>query len=425
MTSLVEGIAHGLRESFYMAWDTLWALILGFALSGAVQAFVSRDKMRASLGGHRPAAVTRASFFGAVSSSCSYAASALAKSLVVKGADFTSAMVFMFASTNLVLELGLVMLVLMGWQFLVAQYIGGVIMIVLIALAGALWFRGRALDRARRVAEESSGLAARGEDGQAHLEEPESNDSGTRAGIKSIAGWSDAAGYTFADLRMLRKEIVFGFLAAGFITALVPVSVWNALFIPGHGLLTAIENAIVGPFIAMLSCVCSIGNVALAAALWVGGISFGGVIAFVFADLIALPLLLIYRRMYGAAMMWRMLAIFWAVMSLAGLTTEGIFAAAGAIPSRSTSFVMDEQLSWNYTTFLNIAMLLVLAVLVYLRRNRDRFGAGASVAIDPVCGMQVEIAHAPARMVVDGKSEYFCSEHCMHRFAATHPTTST
>jgi uncharacterized membrane protein YraQ (UPF0718 family)/YHS domain-containing protein len=407
-------VGRSLREGFFMFWETLWPLILGFGLSGAVQAFVSRESMQQKLGNHGPASIARASGYGMASSSCSYAASAMSKSLFMKGADFVSSTVFMFASTNLVLELGLVLIVLLGWQFAVAEYVGGAIMIVLLALLGGLWFRGRMIDQARRRLEDGSGGG--------HQHGPEENVAlqaeawGTK--LRSPGGWANAATYTMADLTMLRRELVVGYTVAGFLAVAVPVRVWNTVFLHGHGFWTSLENVIVGPFIAIVSFVCSIGNVPLAAALWHGGISFGGVISFLFADLIALPLLLIYRRYYGTRMTLRMLVLFWAVMSTAGLLTEGIFGAFGAIPTTRPASVAPAHFQWNYTTYLNIGFLALFAVLYWTYRNRERLGGGNGYALDPVCGMQVRTGDAPASSSHDGHTIWFCSDHCRMRFEA-------
>jgi uncharacterized membrane protein YraQ (UPF0718 family)/YHS domain-containing protein len=417
---LVTDIGHSLREGFYMFWDTLWALVLGFALSGAVQAFVSREEMQRRLGDHRLAAVTRASFYGMVSSSCSYAASAMARSLFVRGADFLAAMVFMFASTNLVFELGIVLVVLIGWQFVAAEFIGGIIMIALLVTAGGLWFRGRALDEARAK-------AVGGQTGH-HHHGPDDSDSDSpvdsalqrepwRQRVRSQAGWADAASYTMSDLGMLRREMVVGFTVAGFLAVLVPVHVWNDVFIRGHGFWTTLENVTVGPFVAIISFVCSIGNVPLAAALWKGGISFGGVVSFIFADLITLPLLLVYRKQYGRRMTMRMLAVFWGVMSAAGLITEYLFRALGWVPASRPSVIAGDTLRLNYTSVLDVIALVGFAGLYWLSHNRDRLGGGTGYAKDPVCGMQVDIAHAPATIEHDGQRVYFCSDHCQERFA--------
>jgi YHS domain-containing protein/uncharacterized membrane protein YraQ (UPF0718 family) len=405
-------IGRSLREAFYMFWDTLWALVLGFTLSGAVQAFVSREAMQRRLGDHRPTSVARASLYGMVSSSCSYAASAMARSLFVRGADFLASMVFMFASTNLVVELGIVLVVLMGWQFVVAEFIGGSIMIVLLVAFGGLWLRGRALAQARAHVEKSIDA------GHHHGSEEALAREGWRRRIRTRSGWSDAAGYTMSDLTMLRKELVIGFGIAGFLSMLVPTWFWSDVFVHGHGFWTSLENVVVGPFVALISFVCSIGNVPLAAALWRGGITFGGVVAFIFADLIALPLVLIYRKQYGGRMALRMLAVFWVVMSAAGLATEYLFKAFGWIPVAKPGQVVGDTLQWNYTTVLDIIALAAFGGLYWLYRNRERFGGGAGYAKDPVCGMQVETAHAPATLVHHGERIYFCSDHCRHRFEA-------
>jgi uncharacterized membrane protein YraQ (UPF0718 family)/YHS domain-containing protein len=407
-------IARSLREGFFMFWETLWPLILGFGLSGAVQAFVSRQSMQQRLGDHRASSVVRASGYGMVSSSCSYAAAAMAKSLFVKGADYLAAMVFMFASTNLVIELGIVLIVLMGWQFAVSEFVGGIIMIVLLATLGALWLRGRSIAEARER------LAAQEETDEHHHHGPDeaSRRQPWKTRIRSVSGWADSATYTMADLTMLRREMVIGYTVAGFLAVLVPTEVWHSVFATGHGFWSSLQNVIVGPFIAIISFVCSIGNVPLAAALWKGGISFGGVISFIFADLIAFPLLMIYRRYYGWRLMWRMLIVFWALMSTAGLITEGIFTAAGLVPTVRPTTVAPAHFEWNYTTYLNIVFLALFGVLYWLYRNRERFGAGHGYARDPMCGMQVETANAVASVVHDGQRVYFCSDRCKARFRA-------
>jgi uncharacterized membrane protein YraQ (UPF0718 family)/YHS domain-containing protein len=414
--SVLSAIGQSLYEALSMFWETLWALVVGFGLSGAVQAFVSRGQMRHILGDHRPATVGKAGFLGMVSSSCSYAATALAKSLFARGADFTSSMVFMFASTNLVVELGIVLWLLLGWEFALAEFAGGVIMIVLLALVLPRVITRRDVEYAR----------TRLNTGQGEDRDDVNRDDSVGAEprrplaerIRSRAGWSDAASYTISDLTMLRKELVIGFLVAGFATVLVPTAVWQSLFLTGHGFWSSLENAVLGPLLAILAFVCSIGNVPLAAALWVGGISFGGVISFVFADLITLPLLLIYRKYYGTRLTLRLLAAFWAVMSIAGLATEYLFRALDLVPAVPPQMIAREGVAWNHTTILNIIALAAFAVLYWLYRARERFGGGACYAKDPVCGMQVETLTAPATVVRDGQRHYFCSDHCQVRFSS-------
>lgn len=414
--TIVTAVFDSVRMAFFMFWETLWALVFGFALSGAVQAFVSRSEMERVMGDRRPRTLAVASLFGAASSSCSYAASAMAKSLFAKGADFTTAMVFMLASTNLVVELGLVLWVLIGWQFAVSEYIGGIIMISLLAAIARFAFRPRLIDAARRrlQAQGNSGsggdLDALGAVSTTKMAMP----FGRR--LRSVGGWADAASYTLADLTMLRREMLIGYLVAGFLAVLVPTTLWNTVFFQGHGFATSVENALVGPLVAILSFVCSIGNVPLAAALWNGGISFGGVVSFIFADLISMPLLLIYRRYYGGALTLRILGAFWLVMAAAGLITQLLFSAAGLIPASHHLAIAEPSLQWNYTTFLNLVAVAGFVGLVWLARNRQRLGGAAGYAIDPVCGMQIETHLAPARASRDGRTTYFCSDRCRDRF---------
>jgi uncharacterized membrane protein YraQ (UPF0718 family)/YHS domain-containing protein len=418
--SVMSQTGESLKMAFFMLWETLWALILGFGLSGLVQAFVSKESMERVMGDHRPMTVVRASGLGMVSSSCSYAATAMAKSLFQKGADFVTAMAFMFASTNLVVELGIVLLILMGWQFAAAEFIGGPIMIVLLVVVGGWVFTRRLTDPARDAL--ASGHVG-GHDHQAmtgvsaeRQDELERTPWGTK--LRSKAAWSDAAGYTMADITMLRRELVIGYLVAGLLAVVVPMTAWNDVFFRGHGIWTLLENVAIGPVIAFVSFVCSIGNVPLAAALWHGGIGFGGVISFIFADLITLPLFLIYRKYYGNGLAVRLLLVFWAVMSAAGLAVEGLFALTGQVPERTHGMVAHARLDWDYTTFLNIGFLAVFAGLWWLHHNRGRFGGGAGLALDPVCGMQVRTADAPASRRQDGEDYWFCSDRCAERFDA-------
>jgi YHS domain-containing protein/uncharacterized membrane protein YraQ (UPF0718 family) len=221
-----------------------------------------------------------------------------------------------------------------------------------------------------------------------------------------------------ADLTMLRREMLVGYGVAGFLAVLVPVHIWGDVFLRGHGFATTLENVVVGPFIAIISFVCSIGNVPLAAALWKGGISFGGVVSFIFADLITLPLLVIYRKLYGARMALRMLGVFWCVMSLAGLATEAVFRVAGLVPTARPGTIVAERFSWSYTSVLDIFFIAVFGLLWALAHNRRRLGGGLRYATDPVCGMQVEIPWASESLSYGGNTVYSCSGHCRERFSA-------
>ena len=407
--SQVNTIGRSLSEGFFMFWDTLWALVLGFTMSGIVQAFVSRAQLQRVMGDHRPRTVVRTSLLGAASSSCSYAASALARTLFARGADFTTSMVFMIASTNLVVELGIVLWLLVGWQFAVAEFVGGSIMIALLTVIGPRVFRGRFLAEARRqVAASQPADLPVGPDRVAGAAAP--------SRWRSRRTWSDAAGFTIADLRMLRRELVIGFVVAGFLAVAVPTRVYRDAFISGHGGWTTVENAIVGPVVAFVSFVCSIGNVPLAAALWTSGVSVGGVVAFVFADLLSAPLVAIYRRLYGGRQALILVGVFWAVMSVAGLLTELIFRGVGLLPHVRRAQPVSTGFRWNATTFLDLVFLVVFAGVWWLAAHRDEGGADNRFAVDPICGMQVEKAHPGAVTERDGVTSYFCSDGCRDSF---------
>jgi len=378
-----------------MLFHTFWALILGFTLSGAVQAFASRKKMREQLGDDSFKSVFKASLFGIISSSCSYSASALAKSLFSKGANFTSSMVFMFASTNLVIELGLVLWIMMGWQFAVAEFFGGAIMIILLKLLIPKLIPAKLIEKSRENYEDSKAENS-----------------------SKKANWHDAAGYTIGDFKMLRYELIIGFLVAGLAAKLVPASFWSAIFLSGNGILTTIQNVIIGPVIAFISFVCSVGNIPLAATLWHGGISFGGTIAFIFADLIALPLVLIYRKYYGTKLAIRLTLVFWLVMSLSGLITEIIFNFLNLIPDMDHGMSHSYQIGWNYTTILNVIALALISWIYWMYRTRETTGTDLVFATDLVCGMQVRISDAPAQYELNGKTYYFCMPGCRDSFKA-------
>lgn len=368
---------RSLRESFFMLWQTLWALVLGFSLSGAVQTFVSRQEMERVLGNHRPAAVLRATGLGAVSSSCSYAAASMARALVARGADFVSAMVFMVASTNLVVELGIVLVVLVGWPFLAAELAGAPVMIAVLVLGGGLVMRRGTPDDARRRA--MSMPATGGHDHHDHHhpgEERAGPAEPWRLRLRRRSSWTEVAHRAYAELYTVRRELLVGFVVAGFLATVVPATGWNAAFVHGHGAWSDLENAAVAPVIAFASCVCSVGNVPLAAALWHGGIAFGAVVTFVFADLLAAPLVLVYRRYYGTGTALRMVALLWMSMVVAGLVVQLIFSRAGLIPATRPVHVVPLAIRLGPTSVLDGLALLALGALWWASRRRIDRGPG-------------------------------------------------
>ena len=395
-------VLNGFKDAFLMAWEVWWALVLGFAISAIVQAWIPRERIQSALSGTGTRPIVTATGLGAASSSCSYAAVAIAKSLFAKGASLSSALAFQFASTNLVWELGLVLWVLIGWQFTLAEYVGGIVMIALMAILLRA-FVPRRLEREARIHAEAA------ETGHQHHMAGESMS--WRQRLTSASAWSDVAHNFRGDWQMLYKEIATGFLLAGFVAQLGD-SFFNGLFLThSPALVQSLWGAVIGPVIAVLSFVCSVGNVPLAAVLWSGGISFAGVMAFIFADLIVLPILSIYRKYYGGATAMRITALMFTTMVIAALVIDGLFSALGLVPGGARPSRVDifSSITLNYKFALNVLGLLIFAGLFYLTRRRG--------VTDPVCGMKVDRAKAVTTQH-HGRTVYFCSDHCRQAFSA-------
>ncbi len=397
---MLEVIWHAVRDALLMAWEVWWALVLGFLISAVVQAWIPRRQVERALaaGGIRPVAL--ATGLGAASSSCSYAAVAIARSLFEKGASAASSLAFQFASTNLVWELGLVLWVLIGWQFALAEYVGGVVMIALIGTLLRLFVSRREEDNARAHARRAAA-------GHQHHSAGEALTLKQR--LTSMRGWSDVAHNFRGDWQMLWKEITIGFLLAGFVAQLGN-EFFSSLFLRhAPAPIPTLENVVVGPLIAVLSFVCSVGNVPLAAVLWSGGISFGGVIAFLFADLIVLPIIAIYVKYYGRSYALRITALMLLTMIVAALLVDGLFHAAGLVPtgarpSRSDIF---GSVGTGYKLYLNVVATVAFASLFWLTSRRG--------VTDPMCGMKVDRDKA-VTLEHDGATLHFCSAGCAGRF---------
>jgi uncharacterized protein len=403
MADVISKLGDGLWNAFLMAWEVWWALVLGFAISAIVQAWVPRRRIEAALAGDGAKPVLLATGLGAASSSCSYAAIAIAKSLFQKGASAVAALAFQFASTNLVWELGLVLWVLIGWQFTLAEYLGGLVMI------GLMWGLLR-LFVSRRAEEEARAHAQAAQTGHQHHMAGEERFT-WRQRLTSAEAWSDVAHNFRGDWQMLWKEITVGFLLAGFI-GLLGNDFFNGLFVKdAPGAVRTLENVLVGPIIAVLSFVCSVGNVPLAAVLWSGGISFAGVLAFIFADLIVLPIVVAYRKYYGTRFALRITALMFVTMVLAALVVDLAFGGLGLIPTgaRPTRNDIFGAVQLDYKLALNILAAAIFVALFALTLRRG--------ATDPVCGMTVDRGKA-LTAEHDGHVHVFCSEHCRHRFVA-------
>ena len=358
----------GLYHSAAMLWETLWALVLGFGISAGLQVFVSKEGMTRLLGRAGPKEILLAIGFGAASSSCSYAAASVGRSAFQKGAALVPALAFMFASTNLVIELGAVLWLLMGWRFVLAEVIGAFVLIAVMWLLITIFLPKKLEEEARQNAG-TTVEASCCHDGKEHEHEHAHDEdrSRRRLGRLATAFWMDWA--------MLWKELIMGFLIAGFLAALVPADWWKGLFIEtGSPILRLVENAAVGPIIAILSFVCSVGNIPLASLLWTNGISFGGVISFIYADLLVIPLIFIYRKAFGGRTALYIVVIFYASMVAAGIIVDLVFNVLNLIPTgeRSTSAIEHATFSWNYTTWLDFVAIAVAVWLWVVKMRRQR-----------------------------------------------------
>jgi uncharacterized membrane protein YraQ (UPF0718 family)/YHS domain-containing protein len=403
MSDVLSLLLEGLGHAVMMGWEIWWALVLGFAISAIVQAWAPHERVEALLSGPGAAPIARATGFGAASSSCSYAAIAIAKSLFQKGASSAASLAFQFASTNLVWELGLVIWVLMGWQFTLAEYLGGVVMILL------MWAMLR-LFVSKQLEEEAREHARGAETGHEH--HIAATGIPLREKLTDSQSWSDVAHNFRGDWQMLWKEIVIGLLLAGYI-ALLGNDFFNGLFLTGAPpLVQTVWGAVIGPVIAVLSFVCSVGNIPLAAVLWSGGLSFAGVLAFIFADLIVLPIIVAYRKYYGNAYAARIVALMFVTMVIAALIIDVVFGLAGLIPSaRPSTDEVFGMVKLDYKAVLNA---IATAAFIALWTITTRHGAK-----DPVCGMTVD-KRAAIATEVDGRRYFFCGASCQQKFTSEH-----
>jgi uncharacterized membrane protein YraQ (UPF0718 family) len=359
---MTDAATQALTMAFAMGWQILWPLILGFTLSGIVQAVVSHSEMRRLLPDDRPRSIAIALGLGAASSSCSYVAVALARSVFRKGANFTATMAFELASTNLVLELTIIIIVLMGWQFALAEFVGAPIMVAVMVLLFRLFLSQRLLREAKEQTDR--GLSGRME-GHAEMDMAVTEGGSLWQRITSDEGRTAISHYFVMDWASIWMDIVGGLLIAGALAAWVPQEFWQGFFLTDHPLLAKLWGPLIGPLVAVVAFVCSVGNIPLAAVLWNNGISFGGVIAFIFADLIVLPILDIYRKYYGLRMTGFLTATFYVAMAAAAFIVEAAFGALGLIPEERKAQVVEAAVTWNYTTWLNIIFLILAALLVW------------------------------------------------------------
>jgi uncharacterized membrane protein YraQ (UPF0718 family)/YHS domain-containing protein len=430
---VINAVLHALQLSFFMLWEVFWPLAFGFLLSAMVQTVVSKRAVASALGKPDLKGFVLSLGFGAASSSCSYAAVAVARALFRRGAHFVNAIIFEFASTNLVFELGLVLLILLGWQFVAAEFAGGLLMAVILWILFKLTLRQRMIDEAKRQAEK--GIVASTMEGHGDMDMSITEGPFIKR-LFSARAFTAISHYFYMDIYSLYFDLGLGFLIAGALAAWVPNSWWQAFFLSNNPTLNEFWGPLVGPIISMLSFVCSVGNVPLAVVLWNGGISFGGVISFIFADLIILPILNIYRKYYGGRTALYLLGVSYVAMAVSGFLIGGLFRLLGLAPTNHHITVFETTPTWNYTTFLDIIFLVLMVVLAwrfFTTGGPDMIRAMAhppqgtdshekeshemsTLAIDPVCHMSVDTTKPGPRSVHDGKTYYFCSQGCKESF---------
>ncbi len=364
---VVDDVMHKLGEALLisvgMGWQVAWSLILGFLLSGIIQTFVSQGRMQRLLGRNGVREIALATAYGAASSSCSYASAAVGKTLFKKGAAFIPSLAFLFSSTNLVVELGIVLYLLMGWQFTVAEWLGGIVLVVIMSVLVKVTYPKKLVEEARRHVEESTA---------AHDHGATADDSRTLRERILDPQTRISIAQTFAmDWSMLWKDLVLGFLIAGALAALVPDGVWKAVFLANASpAVRTIGDALIGPLIAIVTFVCSIGNVPMAAILWSSGIGFGGVLSFLYADLIVLPLLDVYRKYYGTKMAAYIGVVFFVTMAVSGLFMDLVFQALHRIPRPDPHIIARvTYFSFDYTFYLNVLFGAIALYIVYLNKR--------------------------------------------------------
>ena len=428
ISAVLNAVLHALQLSMFMLWEVFWPLAFGFLLSAMVQTVVSKRAVAGALGKPDLKGFLLSLGLGAASSSCSYAAVAVARALFRRGAHFVNAIIFEFASTNLVFELGLVLLILLGWQFVAAEFAGGLLMAVILWILFKLTLRRRMIDQAKHQAER--GIVGSTMEGHGSMDMSITEGPVVKR-LFSARAFTAISHYFYMDIYSLYFDIGLGFLIAGALAAWVPNSWWQAFFLTNNPTLNEFWGPLVGPVISMLSFVCSVGNVPLAVVLWNGGISFGGVISFIFADLIILPILNIYRKYYGGRMSLYLLGASYATMALAGFLIGGAFRLLGLTPTNHHVTVFETTPTWNYTTFLDLVFLVLMALMAwrfFTTGGPDMIRAmahphqgkelepEAALAVDPVCGMSVDTSKPGPRSVHDGKTYYFCSAGCKESF---------
>ncbi len=355
----IELYGESAKTALGFFWKAGWAFVMGYFISGMIQAFVPKTELTRYMGKANFRSIWLSTFFGAASSSCSFAALAAARSLVKKGAHFVAAVAFMFASTNLVIELGILILIFLGWQFLAAEIIGGLILIAISSMLIRLTYPKEWLEEARKKVE--------GED------EVTDEDFDWKERIKSKEGWQ-LVGHKFVnDWKMAWEDILIGFTIAGFVAVLVPKSFWTMLFLVDAqhlpAWIVAIENALVAPFVAAASFIGSMGNIPLATVLSENGVLFAGIMGFIYSDLMVPPLVHINAKYYGWRVALYIAGIMYVSIVITALVLNGLFSFFGIIPESERAIADITQFKIDYTFWMNLVFVFIAAWLVWQNRK--------------------------------------------------------
>jgi uncharacterized membrane protein YraQ (UPF0718 family) len=443
-----ERVLRSLEVGLSFFYEALWPILLGVLITAAIETFVNKDRMAGILGGSDIATTAKASGFGALSSACTFGAVTITQTLFKKGASKESTLAFSFASTNLVFELGILIYILLGPAFLVAELAGGFLLISIMYLLVRAFVPDEVFEDARR---RMRGQEQEGDD-EIRTEDPFCGYTGRpdltyrhegttyrfhspaclegfkqqvaahgdlKDQVRGVGGWYRVAVNYFNTMSKIYRTVIYGFLLAGFIVGLVPTSFWSALFPDADGPLGVTVNAVMGVTAGVFSFIGSIGNVPFAAALWVSGVSFGGVVALIYADLITVPVLQLWASFFGRKVMWIIFGTFFVTMAVSAIIMEYAFSVLGLIPERpDAAEIIRLDIGLDPKLIITVFMLALTAGLyLVMRRERRRAERSEGEEVrDPVCGVLVDAADATESRRLDGHAVHFNSRFCAKAF---------
>ncbi|QDP41082.1 permease [Radiobacillus deserti] len=351
---MLEEIGKSAITSIGFFWKAGWAFVLGYLISSIIQAFVPKEKMVHYMGMANMKSVGISTFFGAISSSCSFAALAAGKSLFKKGASFIPTLAFLFASTNLVIELGILIYIFLGWQFVIAELIGGFVLILVTWGLVKLTYPRKLVEEARERVNED------------HMEE--SFD--WKKKIRTKEGWLQVGHEFVMNWQMVWKEIVIGFTIAGMMATFVSDDTWKMFFLvdQSSSFIQILENAVIGPIVAMLTFIGSMGNIPIATILASSGVAFAGIMAFIYSDLVVPPIIAVHKKYYGMKTALYIAGVFYLSIVLTSLGMHYVFTGLGIVPDSAKQIMSESPFQLDYTFWLNVVFLFVAVFAIYLNQ---------------------------------------------------------